>query len=448
MASSTSSFGEPRINQLIVDTNAIVNGTTLQRTANEFYTCPEVITEVRSAHSREYLTRLPFEIQIEDPTEDAMKAVVEFSKKTGDYASLSLPDLKVLALTYTLEARANGIDGIRKEPVKTRPTGTLPSAPPPKPKKNAPVVEDTVDDDGWETATTKKKGRHFNNKKKAQPQQLQPQKQEEPPVSEPTTTTTTTTANEAQQNDNTTYEVSNDNTTAVSQQLENMSVNEPAVTEQLVEDEDDSDCGEWITPDNIEDFKATELGVTPEELKKQNTMAVACMTGDFAMQNVLLQMNMNLVSTGGHRITRVKNWVLRCHACFTVTTNMEKKFCPKCGNASLQRVSCSTNGQGHVTYHLKKNYQYNLRGTKYDIPRPQGGRQINNIVLREDQREYVKSQQNRSKKGVLDMFDPDFIPLSNKTGGDGRFVGNNMYGSDTIGFGRRNPNASRRGRRK
>ena len=53
----------------------------------------------------------------------------------------------------------------------------------------------------------------------------------------------------------------------------------------------------------------------------------------------------------------------------SVTSNMEKKFCPKCGNASLQRVSCSTNSKGQVTYYLKKNFQYNLRGTKVRVPK-------------------------------------------------------------------------------
>lgn len=43
--------------------------------------------------------------------------VIEFSKKTGDFASLSIPDIKVLALTYTLEVQANGSEHIRKEPL-------------------------------------------------------------------------------------------------------------------------------------------------------------------------------------------------------------------------------------------------------------------------------------------------------------------------------------------
>lgn len=43
--------------------------------------------------------------------------VTEFSKKTGDFGVLSTPDLKVLALTYTLEKRENGDANIRTEPL-------------------------------------------------------------------------------------------------------------------------------------------------------------------------------------------------------------------------------------------------------------------------------------------------------------------------------------------
>ncbi|KAG1435283.1 hypothetical protein G6F56_014027 [Rhizopus delemar] len=58
---------------LIIDTNAIINGTSLRLLAEEFYTCPEVLTEVRSAHSKEYLERLPFELKLMNPTEESMK---------------------------------------------------------------------------------------------------------------------------------------------------------------------------------------------------------------------------------------------------------------------------------------------------------------------------------------------------------------------------------------
>ncbi|KAI7875385.1 hypothetical protein K492DRAFT_104948, partial [Lichtheimia hyalospora FSU 10163] len=428
----------PKIGQLVIDTNAIVHGTTLVNVAREYYTCPEVIEEIRSSHSRQYLDQLPFEIKIEDPTENAMRAVLEFSKKTGDFASLSMPDIKVMALTYTLEERANGLDNIRSEPLRIRPTGKLPSAPP---QNTASKVQDddeddepSVDEDGWEIAKPKKKGpfkKHTSNKKS--------EKKANPAVD--VSETTEQMQNLSMKDDDVSTKQENDDQ---AQEKSTPSPEETSATDVIVEEVDfdeDDDAG-WITPENVTEHRAMEMGVRSDELNNPKSLSVACMTGDFAMQNVLLQMNLSLVSTGGHRITKVKNWVLRCHACFTVTTNMEKKFCPKCGNASLQRVSCSTNSKGQVIYHLKKNFQYNLRGTKYALPTPKGGRHVNNIVLREDQREYVKAQQRKPKK-ALDLFDPDFIPLSGKTGGVhlGK-TASNMYGSDRIGFGRKNPNAS------
>jgi rRNA maturation endonuclease Nob1 len=58
---------------LVIDTNAIINGVSLRTMAEEFYTCPEVLYELRSAHSKEFLSRLPFELKILNPTEEAMK---------------------------------------------------------------------------------------------------------------------------------------------------------------------------------------------------------------------------------------------------------------------------------------------------------------------------------------------------------------------------------------
>jgi RNA-binding protein NOB1 len=45
-------------------------------------------------------------------------AVTEFSKKTGDYPSLSATDIQVLALTYQLEAEFVGVSHLKKEPEK------------------------------------------------------------------------------------------------------------------------------------------------------------------------------------------------------------------------------------------------------------------------------------------------------------------------------------------
>lgn len=63
----------PKLKCLVIDTNAIINGMSLRNMAEEFYTCPEVLYELRSAHSREFLSRLPFELKIINPTEEALK---------------------------------------------------------------------------------------------------------------------------------------------------------------------------------------------------------------------------------------------------------------------------------------------------------------------------------------------------------------------------------------
>ncbi|ORX42788.1 hypothetical protein DM01DRAFT_1329975 [Hesseltinella vesiculosa] len=445
MATSTA-----RINHLVIDTNAIINGISLKDSAQHFYTCPEVLAEVRSAHSRDFLTRLPFEIQLEDPSEEAIKAVIQFSKLTGDYASLSMPDIKVIALTYSLEARQNGIEHIRTEPIKQRPNGTLGSAPPPRQQIKIKTVE--VDEDGWEIAGSARK-EVLKGKKKKQPKKKQPASAKQQPElkEEPASEERPAEEEQPAEDDQPSASPVKEETAAAQAPTSSapaididqltQGIDDVVISTEPLDDEDD---GEWITPENVDEFKAAALGVTPADYQRMNTMEVACMTNDFAMQNVLLQMNMNLVSTGGHRITKIKNWVLRCHGCFSVTSDMERKFCPKCGGATLNRVSCSTSSSGQVRYHLKHDYTYNLRGTIFSMPNPKGGRVHNNIVLREDQREYVKAKETQSKKKLVDMFDPDFIPIYGSKQTTPRTLNNNMFGTDTIGHGRRNANQSRK----
>lgn len=50
--------------------------------------------------------------------ENLLFTVTEFSKKTGDYPSLSATDIQVLALTYQLEAEFVGVSHLKQEPEK------------------------------------------------------------------------------------------------------------------------------------------------------------------------------------------------------------------------------------------------------------------------------------------------------------------------------------------
>ncbi|EEH53702.1 uncharacterized protein MICPUCDRAFT_3608, partial [Micromonas pusilla CCMP1545] len=110
---------------------------------------------------------------------------------------------------------------------------------------------------------------------------------------------------------------------------------------------------------------------------------VSCVTADYAMQNVILQMNLKLLTPDGMRITSLRRWVLRCHACGEVTRQTTRVFCPKCGNASLQKVEHTVSSDGVEQFGVRRKHV--LKGTRYSLPAPKGGRTTKQPILREDQ---------------------------------------------------------------
>jgi RNA-binding protein NOB1 len=124
--------------------------------------------------------------------------------------------------------------------------------------------------------------------------------------------------------------------------------------------------------------------------------------------------------------------------------------------------------------HLKKNFQYRVRGTRYSIPAPKPGSAKTGsgegLILREDQLEYMRAKKrldnkkeredarmlrgmaNKATSGSMAILsswmDPDWVPemISAGTGGKGR----NSRSNDElprIGYGRKNPNERRRPRK-
>ena len=130
--------------------------------------------------------------------------------------------------------------------------------------------------------------------------------------------------------------------------------------------EEDDDEG-WITPANLSRKKRQMNGQGEED---QERVKVACLTTDFAMQvctqycsglnglprsffqNVLKQMGLHVLSADGLLIRRARTWIRRCYACFATTSDMARKFCPKCGNATLKRVSCTREEDGSTKIHI------------------------------------------------------------------------------------------------
>ncbi|KAJ4293636.1 20S-pre-rRNA D-site endonuclease nob1 [Kalmusia sp. IMI 367209] len=443
MATETS---QKPIHSIIIDTGPLIKNavsiSTIINAAEVLYTTPAIIAEIRdpATRSRVETTLLPF-LNIKTPSPTSYEAVAAFAKKTGDYPVLSRQDLGILALAYEVHCEKNGGPwGLRNVP--KGPRAEKPGNQPEAKSESEQKVEGVIEAPQGEVAVnprSRQDGEHAPTEESIQPDV---QSSEEPPsanTADLKSQSTEEPVKEAtQQQQQTAKELPSEpaieskvpikGTEAVQQDLSNLQVSDlPSATQQPTppasSEEDDSDGGEWITPGNVSKHKAKDADKTPLR-KGDPQMGVATMTIDFAMQNVLLQMGMDLLSTNMQRIRRARAQVLRCHACFLVTREMDKQFCSRCGQPALKRVSCSTNSKGEFRIHLAKNYQHTNRGNRYSIPKPVAGTSNGKnagkgggkggwgreLVLSEDQKEYQKQIGEGKRTKTRDLMDEDYLP--------------------------------------
>ena len=101
---------------LVIDTGGFIKNAPLQAYGQNLVTLREVVNEIRDKDTKQRLRSLPFPLEFMDPDPESIKVVTDFAKKSGDYASLSLTDIKVMALAYMLEVRNVGKDHLKDEP--------------------------------------------------------------------------------------------------------------------------------------------------------------------------------------------------------------------------------------------------------------------------------------------------------------------------------------------
>jgi RNA-binding protein NOB1 len=204
--------------------------------------------------------------------------------------------------------------------------------------------------------------------------------------------------------------------------------------------------GDWITPENIGGLVQSAAGSGGEA---EGPVPVACMSGDFAVQNVLLQMRLAVHAADGRRIESVRSWALRCHACLHVAPDTSLQFCPCCGAGdTLLRCSYAVDVSGQRRCFLRRGFEVWKRGTVYPLPMPRAGRAgraADEIILREDQKEWQRAlkwkrrQETKLAKGKtpagLDQIAGAFEGMHVRSS---RQVPNTAFG-----LGRRNPNAPR-----
>ncbi|GFS29553.1 RNA-binding NOB1-like protein [Actinidia rufa] len=520
----------------VVDANAIIQGGEgLANSSDKFISVSEVIDEVRDPTSRHRLNFLPFTVETSDPSPEALKKVISFARATGDLQTLSDVDLKLIALTYTLEAQIHGTKHLRDSPppIHTINVKRLPEKDLPGWGSNVPNLEEwealeheaddksnpnsrilplqdlnlntiptdhhhaaedgSMENDGephgrrwWQMesmhlrdnlmmmlvigwpAVSRSTHRRFlrrqarremyealsekdgqqdaveniesdNLENERFTDQLTVKSSDETPVVHPILEERKVSERKASDEDLSTIlnqmRLEEDSLKALEEENgqsnscggpesrtstaeEAMSNNNGSIG---VEGDEIENIGEGlehleISSQTNESFNASYVDDNSSEqswmLRSLSESSVACVTSDFAMQNVLLQMGLRLLAPGGMQIRQLHRWILKCHACFKVTTEIGRIFCPSCGNGGTLRKVAVTVGENGIVLTARRP-RVSLRGTQFSLPLPKGGRDAitKNPILREDQlpQKFLYPKKKKKNKQGDDIFSSDDI---------------------------------------
>lgn len=326
------------IKHLVVDTTAFIKAANLQDIAENVYTIQEVIDEITNDRQRRKLIVLPYDLKVKDVFTENIKFITEFSKKTGDYSSLSATDIKVMALTYQMEKEKLGtVEHLKQEPTMQRTlkvTGLSNFNLHPDHKFNP-------DNSGHGNRETGESiGISNVDQETGEDHKIDEVDQETGEVDQETIKTNIT---ENKNNENDDEKLAG----KIAEQIKNLDLHDEDVENLIVKvssdndesedtdsDDTDSDGGDWITPGNLAaKKKEVEFGDFEEK-----SVEVACITSDFAMQNVLKQIGLNVTAIDGRIIRQLRTFIFRCTTCFKTTSVMTKLFCPKCGHSTLKKV--------------------------------------------------------------------------------------------------------------
>lgn len=418
------------VHSLVLDTGPIIKNdpsiSTLLSQAEALYTVPSALEEIRDATTRMRLenTLIPF-LKVRSPQQSSIKVIRDFARRTGDLEVLSRTDIHLMALAYELECERNHGDWrLRSSPGQKRLNG----APPVSLNERDSIVATLRSDSGQENSSQEvdnQKEKNMYESKKSDDERNN------------SLATDLQAALKSLDLSEKECQLSQNDETRISDKRELLTIpsSEPLIGEVSSTEDECSDDEGWIKPSNLKRYQENDKGVATIPNDKVKVLQVALITNDFAMQNVLLRMNINILSSNLQRISNVRTWVLRCHACFKITKNMERQFCESCGKPTLLRVACSTGTDGNLKLHLKKNKQWNTRGNVYSIPKPRSGTSSgkmiaegkkgewgSKLIFAEDQKEYVNALgiERRAKK--RDLIDDDILPglLSGIRGERGR----------------------------
>lgn len=397
----------------------------LQNHADYLITVPEVVKEIKNKRQLKRLCVLPYDLVVDEPAPESIKHVIEFAKKTGDYLSLSSADIKVIALTYQLEKELIGSAHLRNEPIvaktiasKQKPAELLDQNPLVG-FYNPPSSQEDLEEKG-------RQNRLLIAENIEEEEEKHRQNQLNDAIEHETSNDGQSAPDDAKDDDDA-FDEHDEQLAAEFSKLDCNLVSESDADQILVavrdenqsitevsdaSDDSDNESGsgsesdrdDWITPKNVVEMKSA----CGKEVAEDTVCRVACMSTDFAVQNVLKQINLNIAALDGRIIKQMRTYILRCYGCFKTTSIMTKIFCPNCGHKTLKRVAVSMNEQGQQVIHINLRRPLTAKGKNQSIPRPQGGKHSSNPILFEDQ-PIPKQMPSRVARTKTNALDEDYI---------------------------------------
>ncbi|KAF8822629.1 Nin one binding (NOB1) Zn-ribbon family protein [Cardiosporidium cionae] len=337
--------------QVVLDTGVFIRLKRIENLGNKFFCTPSVAAEIRDHHARRHVSLLPHSLNVLSPSKECIDFVEKFSALTGDRGFLSSTDIEVIALTLMLQRNTGNVTELRESPLSiTTIDNTL--------EQSQKVHKYTPD----ELFQNNRNGTRTCSEEKIANASVSDYMNEEGSAAN-LTSTQLINEYDLQLEDNLVTEETEDQSQSV--YIESNS--------NISSSSDDE--GEWITSENLHRFGS--------HVRENVRMEVACMTTDFSIQNVLLQIGLHILSFDGYRIMSVKLWGLVCRGCQFFERDSSRKFCSRCGNDCVDRVSFIIDHMGQRCLHDNKK-RTNLRGTVYSLPKPSRGRK-KELILAEDQ---------------------------------------------------------------
>lgn len=461
---------------VVIDAGPAIRLKQLDKFGSNLYTTSGVLSEVREKQARTMLSYLPCDLKVRLPTPQDIAFVRSFARKTGDLGFLSPNDIELIALTLMLQRETGEVAHLNQCP---KPSNIVKhdykhnAWIPPKVNRGPRTEKKEEDGEcGEEVECLDEKNvddcvEENNVNECVKEENVVECAVEEENVDECAEENVEEKENSCENDGESEGEWITcgkrrgkiaERREIIVESCENEYSEEEEDEEALESCDDDardddelscdgSDAGEWVTSENFSRFN-TNVGDATSETEYK----VACVTTDYSVQNVLMQIGLHVLAIDGYRIRELKLWGLLCRACGTSTRDTTKLWCPKCGHATVDRVPVTIDSETNQMIVHDNRRRIRTRGIRYSIPENKGGRNRGPIFAEDElmmggrMREIRRAQKLRGKEQLA------HDPFADNTGDVNQWCVRHVTRSGTfvnahaarviVGYGRKNPNAN------